>query len=163
MNEKTLGKEKLKLAIDRMAPPTSAADIGDPVVGSTTYAACLYDENDVLRSTVRVDRAGAQCGTKPCWKVTSGPGVKYSDKLLEADGVQQIVAKAGIAGKGKMIVKGKNDLPHGRIELPTGVAPPMTGHRHATVQVFTSDAGCFSGVATRVRKADGLQFKANAP
>jgi hypothetical protein len=163
VNEKTFGKEKLKVQLDRIIPPVTPPQFGDPVGGTTTYAVCLYDQTDGLVATMRVARAGAQCGTSPCWKVLSGKGIKYSDKLLEADGIQQIVAKGGEAGKGKIVIKGKNDIGRGQMSLPTRVAVPLAGNRRATAQLVSTDAACFSGTATSVSTADGLVFKGTAP
>ncbi|MGH7893992.1 MAG: hypothetical protein ACREQL_04940 [Candidatus Binatia bacterium] len=163
VNEKTFGKEKLKVLLDRLVAPVTPPQFGNPVSGTTTYAVCLYDQADGLVATMRVNRAGSQCGTSPCWKAILGKGIKYSDKLTQADGIQQIVAKGGEAGKGKIIIKGKNDIGRSQTALPTRVAVPLAGNRRATAQLVGSDAACFSGTATSVTTADGHVFKGTAP
>jgi hypothetical protein len=163
VNEKRFGKEQIKVKIDRIPVNVPLSFFGDPVGGSTGYAVCLYDESNVLRAALRVNRPGATCGTKPCWKLVGGPGYKYTDRSLVSDGVLQLFTKSGIAGKGKMIAKGKNDLPHAITNLPTGVAAQMVGDRHATVQLMSSNAGCLTGFVQTVKEADTLVFKGTTP
>jgi hypothetical protein len=163
VNEKRPGKEQIKVKIDRLLVDVPLGVYGDPVGGTTGYAVCLYDGANVLRAALRVNRPQAMCGTKPCWKVVGGPGFKYTDKLLASDGVLQLFTKSGLAGKAKVILKGKNDLPHGLTNLPTGVAAQLIGNSHATVQMMTSNAGCMTGAVTNVREADSLVFKGTTP
>ena len=163
MNEKRFGKEQIKVKIDRLPIDVPIAFFGDPIGGSTGYAVCLYDEANALRASLLVDRPGAMCGTKPCWKLVGGPGYKYTDRALVSDGVLQLFMKSGLAGKPKMILKAKNDLPHSVTNLPTGVAAHLIGDRHATVQMMSSNAGCLTGAVTDVRAADGLIFKGTNP
>jgi len=164
VNERSFGKEKLKLVVDKIVPPVSQGQLGDPVQGTTAYAICLYDESDTLAATLRVNRPGAVCnGTTPCWKSVSGPGLKYNDKFLVANGVQQILLKSGDAGHGKVVVKGKNDIGNGRTNMPVGVAAMFLGDRRATAQVLTSNASCFSIALPTVKNADGQLFKAVSP
>ncbi len=75
----------------------------------------------------------------------------------------QVLLKAGIASNGRMLGKGKNNLARGQTALPTGVAQQLTGDRHATVQLMTSNAGCLTGTVTNVREASGLTFKGTTP
>jgi hypothetical protein len=164
VNEKSFGKEKLKLVIDKIVPPVSGGQLGDPAAGTTAYTICLYDESHALAGALKVDRAGAACsGATPCWKAVSGPGFKYNDKLLVADGVQQIVLKSGAAGRAKVTVKGKNDIGNHRTNLPVGVAAHFLGDRSATAQVLSSNAACFSLELATVKDADGKLFKAVTP
>ena len=109
-----------------------------------------------------VARAGQDCGAPPksCWKALSDTGYKYGDKDTSADGILKIIAKGGDAGKGKMIVLGKNNASKGQTSLLTGIAAALQGNTKATVQVVTSDAGCFGVTAYYAKKADGLIFKA---
>lgn len=163
VSEKSFGKEQIKVKIDKLNGNVPVATFGDPVAGTTGYAICLYDESNTRIAALRVNRAQAQCGTRPCWKAISGPGFKYSDKLSSADGVVQVLVKAGVASNGKMLGKGKNNLAKGLTALPTGVAQQLTGDRSATVQFMTSNAGCLTGKVTNVREASGLVFKGTTP
>jgi hypothetical protein len=163
IDEKKPGKEKFKAVLKNLTAPLGQSDFGDPVAGSTGYAVCTYDEGGALVASMIVDRPGETCGTKPCWKGVSSKGYAYDDKFLSADGIQKIVGKGGAAGKGSVQASGKNDAAKGFTALPTGIAAALSGNTSATVQIVTSDAACFTGTATSVQKADGLQFKAKAP
>ena len=163
MNEKRFGREQIKVKIDRIPTDIPLAFYGDPVTGTTGYAVCIYGQDDVLRVALRVNRPQDTCGSKPCWKVVGGPGYKYTDRLLASDGVLQLFTKAGLPGKPKVLLKAKNDLPHGLTALPTGIAPLLIGDRRATVQMMTSNAGCATGTITNVKAADGIVFKGTTP
>jgi hypothetical protein len=159
VNEKTFGKEQLKVVIGGVLSPVAQTDFGNPVAGATAYTVCLYDQGNALVDTVKVARAGNLCAGNPCWKALSTVGYKYTDKLLTAFGIKQITLKGGAMGKGQATIKGKNDLPHGFTALPTKVAKKLTGNRTATVQLLTSDAACFTASLTNVTQADGIMFK----
>jgi hypothetical protein len=163
VNEKTPGKENIKVKIDKLTADTTLALFGDPIGGNTSYAVCLFNEDDVRIATMRVNRAGQQCGTRPCWKATGGPGYKFSDKLLASEGVLQLSLKSGLATKGKVGAKAKNNLPKGILNMPTGVAAQLIGDREATVQIVTSNAGCITGTVTNVRDATDILFKGTTP
>ena len=100
------------------------------------------------------------CGTRPrpCWKAISEKGYKYSDEDTAADGIHKIIMKGGNAGKGQVIVIGKNSEPKGQTSLPTGIAAALQDNAKATVQVVASDADCFGVEINRVKKADGSLF-----
>lgn len=151
------------MALKNLVDPIARAEFGDPVNGTTAYSICIYDAAKTLVGTMEVARAGATCPIKPCWKTSGATGFKYTDKTLAASGIGHIQLKAGSAGKGKVVVTGKNDLPDGKTALPVHVASRLTGNREATVQVLTSDAGCFGAVLPNVDQADGSVFKAETP
>jgi hypothetical protein len=164
VNEKKPGKEQIKLKIDKLLTATTPAFFGDPVGGTTAYAACIYDGSDTLVATLRVDRAQEFCGTKPCWKTLGGAGgFKYTDKALTSDGVNQVQLKAGDAGKGKVEVKGKRNEPKGQTALPTGVAPQLAGDTSATVQLHSNDAGCVTGDIVEIKDNTPILFKGQTP
>ena len=110
-------------------------------------------------------RAGANCGSppSPCFSAVSTKGYKYRDKLTVADGVLKMVITGGDAGKGKVVVIGKNKSSKGLTNLPTGTAPALQNSASATVQVVTSDALCFGSSVTQIKKADGAIFSAVGP
>jgi len=86
----------------KWAGAASLSDFGDPAVGSTNYAFCLYDDG-TLKMSPLIQSAGV-CGNKPCWKDTA-TGRKYKDKDGFAGGVTKIKIKAA-TGAGAILVKG---------------------------------------------------------
>ena len=164
MNEKTFGKEQIKVKIDKLVNSVPLAFFGDPVTGTTGYAVCIYNEANARVATLRVNRPQQQCGTRPCWKIAGGVSYKYADKLLASDGMLSLQMKSGEAGKGKFTAKGKNNLAKGQTALPIGVAAQLTGDRHATVQLRSSNApGCLTGTVDNVRDATPALFKGTTP
>jgi hypothetical protein len=163
VNEKTFGKEQIKAKIDKLTSTLPLAFFGDPVTGNTGYAVCIYNEANTRIATLRVNRPQATCGTRPCWKLAGGTSYKYSDKLLSSDGMLQLQMKSGGAGTGKVVAKGKNNLPKGFTALPTGVAAQLSGNRHATVQLMMSHGNCVTGRIETVKDALGNFFKGTTP
>jgi cysteine-rich repeat protein len=163
LDERKAGKEKLKASLKKLGADTTQADFGDPVAGDTRVALCLYDGADALELDLRVDRAGALCGSKPCWKALSTKGFGYKDPVSGAEGVQKITEKSGPSGKGSVALQGRNNVPKGQTSLPTGAAAALQGETSATLQLLTSDGLCFEAGLTTVQTADGQQFKARTP
>jgi len=163
--EKKLGKEKLKATFKGFQTLTTLADLGDPAAGDTRYELCIYDGTSQLVSGLTVDRAGESCGPKqkPCWSAKGDKGYAYKDAGASASGVTKISAAPGGAGKGKLQIQGKNNSKKDQDALPTGVASLLQGATTASIQVNTSDAGCFEAAFSSVKKADGAQFKAKSP
>jgi hypothetical protein len=152
----------MKIAMRRFAPPLVANQLGDPVGGETAYAVCVYDDQDRLVSAMSVDRAREVCSTtgRPCWVTTKGPGMRYADKQLAADGIRTLAIRAGGADGGRLLVKGKNNARRGRAHLPTGGAAALASTAHATVQVVTTDADCLSATLDEIPVSNGRMFKA---
>lgn len=165
VSEKASGKEKLKVGLTKLHSAVTQSTFGDPVTGGTSYAICVYDASDTLRDEISVARPGDSCGTppKPCWSLISTKGYKYADKTNSADGISKMTLLGGDAGKGKIAVGGKNNASAGQTSLPTGIAALLQSSTHATVQILTVDAGCFTVTVTQVKKADGATFIATAP
>jgi hypothetical protein len=159
LNDKTAGREKLKLALRKLQATVAQNQFGDPVAGSTSYTVCVYDGANQLKGEYVVARAGDSCDGTPCWSPISDQGYRYKDRSLTSDGVLRIVMRGGDAGKGTVKVVGKNDAS----TLPTGIAAALQGESSATVQVVTSDASCFAVGLTVVKKADGSIFSAVGP
>jgi hypothetical protein len=159
--EKVPGKEKLKVLLKKLKSTLGQGDFGDPAGGTTSYTVCIYDDDETLVGQMVVDRGGQTCGTpaRPCWKALSTIGYKYKDRDTSADGISKIIAKAGSAGKGKIIVLGKNNASTGQLSLPTGIAPLLANNTEATVRVLASDGECFGFTTTAVKKADTGLFK----
>jgi|GEM_PF-1646985 len=166
VEEKSAGKEKLKITLKKLQTAVTQAQFGDPLSsGGTSYAICIYDQADILRDSISVARAGDSCGSPPkdCWAAVSTKGYKYNDKDLTADGIQKILLSGGDAGKGKITVAGKNNASKGQNSLPTGVAALLQSSTQARVQLLTSATSCFEVTVTQVKKADGSTFSATGP
>ena len=154
------GKEKLLVKMVG-GPALAQTDLGNPLSGDgTAYGVCIYDDTSALVGEVDVERAGDTCGSAPCWSALggdppSGRGYKYKDASLSADGVLEILYKAGAAGKSKALVKGRG------AGLPDGIAPMLQSSTSATVQLRGSDAPkCLSLTVTDIKKHDPTFFKA---
>ena len=161
ITEKKRGSEKLSLQLKGFPAETMVSSFGDPVAGTTFYDICLWRENTpVVRLTV--DRAGATCGGKPCWKAKGDKGWSYKDGETSASGVKKMSLLAGPSGKGGIKAAAANKLKKGLDYLPHGIAARYTGASSAFVQVAASDGSCYEAVLG-VQKADGKQVKAKRP
>jgi len=156
------GKEKLKLALKKLADAVPLADLGDPVGGTTRYDVCLYDGANQLVAELSVDRAGQSCGSKPCWKAAGAAGFKYKDAAASASGVSKLSLKSGAAGKGALSLQAGN-RGGGQGSLPTGIAAALQGALAATVQVHTGVPACFQAELGTVKEAGPDRFRASAP
>jgi cysteine-rich repeat protein len=158
VNERSPGQERLKLVLRGLESALDPSAFGDPVDGTTSQAICIYGQTDALVGEMLVDRAGAPCGAGSCWN-RSALGYRYRDTSATADGIHGVLMKGGEAGRGRIIVKGRN-VPGGAMALPIGIAAALGGHVAATAQVMTNDASCFELSPTNVRQADGSIFRA---
>lgn len=155
ISEKAAGKEKFKAVLSKLQASVDPSDYGDPVGGTTAYKLCVYDDQDALQGEYTVDQGGATCDGNPCFTTAGDKGFKYKDKLLTDDGVGKMNLFGGDAGKGKIVVVGKNK----EGTMPTGAAAGLDGSTSATAQLLAEDAACFEAVLTDVKKNDGLLFK----
>jgi hypothetical protein len=167
VDESKPGKEKLAVSW-RKGPAIAGSDFGNPLApGGTAYDVCAYDASGVLAGQWEINRAGATCGNKPCWKVLGKPpgdpghkGYRYKDPDATTQGIQSVLLKGDEPGKSKLAVKGKNNSDKGQTSLPTGVAAAFTGSATATIQLRGSDAPqCFTCAVT-TSKDEGGKFKA---
>jgi len=166
VNERIGGRETLVAKLGQ-GPALSQTDLGAPLLpGGTTYTLCLYDEGGALAGKAVVDRAGQQCGTKPCWKSIGSPppdgrGYLYKDPGVAADGIQTMRLRSGGVGKPNLLVKGRNNASLGQSALPTGIAAALAGSHAATLQLHASDpARCFSAALGSVSRNEPTLFKA---
>jgi hypothetical protein len=150
----------LKLVLKKIVPPVVQAQLGDPATGTTRYDVCIYDDTLALVGGLSVDRAGASCGTRPCWRAISTKGYRYADRVAGADGVRSIVAVGGSAGRAKIVVRSRNDARRGQEAMPLGMAAALQSTRSVTVQAVTSDGVCFGGTLTDVHSAGPTTFRA---
>lgn len=166
VKERTAGKEALLAKLGR-GPALSQTDFGTPLaLDATVYTLCLYDEAGALAGKAVVDRAGEQCGAKPCWKSIgdappSGRGYQYKDPVAAADGIAKMQLRGGASGKSSLLIQGRNKSSAGQNALPTGIAAALAGSQSATLQLHVSDAGrCFSVNLGDVSHNDATLFKA---
>ena len=159
-NEKSADKAKMKLQWKKLATATLQSEFGNPAVGLTSVAVCIYDDGDALVEDLIIDRGGDLCSSKPCWSSKGTKGYAYKDKLAATEGVAKIGYKAGAAGKGKVDVGGKRDTGKGLTAMPTGVVAALAGNSSPTIQIVTSQGFCAGATMTDVKKDDGLQYSA---
>ena len=137
---------------------TAVGDFGDPVNSSATYRVCVYDASGSAQPLLEADvQPGGTCGTKPCWKTTSGPGFSYRNKAGAPDGITALKLKAGVTGKAKVqaTAKGTN--------LQT---PPLALTLPVTVQLVIVDGvstGCWQTTFTTATFNDPSRFSATGP
>ena len=99
---------------------TTLGDFGDPTA-ATGYAFCMYNGDDELIGAAELPAGGA-CGSRPCWRSIAGRGFKYRDRLATPDGIDGAGLTAGIAGRTKVDVQGKQVALGGRLfPLPVRV------------------------------------------
>ncbi|MCC6766788.1 MAG: hypothetical protein IT293_19175 [Deltaproteobacteria bacterium] len=160
VDEKKVGKEKLKVSLGKLQPAVAQGQFGDPVNGTSVYAVCIYDAANQLRGAYSLVPPGPLCGTKPCWKTVSDKGYMYKDKDATSDGLVQAKLTGGDAGKGAVKIQGKNSGGN----LPTGVVAGLLNNpSSATVQILSSDAACFNLGLTEIKKAESTVFQAAGP
>jgi len=160
INEKTVGKEKMKFQLTKLVPALTPADFGSPVTSDTSYALCIYNAADTLVGSYEVARGGDTCGAEPCWENFKTTGYAYADKDSQfADGVTKMQLVGGDAGKGKVKMQAANKTS----QMPTGIAALLSGATSATAQLVSSDGDCFGMPLPTIKKNDGLTFLATTP
>ncbi len=159
-NEKTAGKEKLKLLWKKVAGATSRTAFGDPVTGGTVAVLCIFDDGDTLIREFAIDRGSQPCGTKPCWKLSGKRGFLYKDKSGSAGGIVKIGFVGGDPDKGNAGAQGQNNPKKGLTELPAGIAAELGGNTMPTIELVTSGGLCIGARMNDVQKDDSAQYKA---
>ena len=88
----------------------------------------------------------------------------YKDRDGTTWGINKMLLFAGAAGKGKVLIQGKNNAKKGQTSLPTGIAAGLAGSTSVTLQLTPSDPGgaipCYSMTLDTVVKDTGELFKA---
>lgn len=161
VDEKSGGDEKLTLKLAK-GPGLTAEDFGEPADrGATSYAVCIFDDEDDLAGTLVVDRGGESCGRRDCWRRLGDDGFRYRDPARAADGVQKAKLVAGPAGRSRIELRARNVAARGSGHLPTGIAAALAGAEGATVQIVGSDTpACFSATFDRVVRNGAAEFRA---
>lgn len=126
------------------------------------YRLCIYDAADGLIGGLAVDRAGDVCGRNgaSCWEAAGTNGWAYRDPSSSADGVKRVLIRGGVSGKAAVRLKARNKARKGREALPSGLAASLEANDRTTLQLQADDAGCVTAVLARVRRADGVVFRA---
>ena len=132
---------------------------------------CIYDDTPLpgqpnLVAALQVDRSGAPCDPRDCWKATggdppTGKGFLFNDKNKVQDGIQKIKFTSSDAGKTKLFVKG--DIPDAVTPEPSflgSIAYKLQDSTSVTVQVGEQGGDCFSTTLTDILQSDGSQFRA---
>lgn len=165
VSETKVGKENLRLKLAR-GPALAQSDLGSPLApDGTAYTVCLYEDGEVLRGTLDVNRAGDTCGSKPCWKAIGGfpdgKGWKYKDKHRIEDGIKIATLKGSAAGRPTIQLEGGNNVSKGQDDQPLGIARHLSGSTSVVAQFHGHDlAPCFSVTLDTVQKSLGTFFQA---
>jgi hypothetical protein len=159
-NERTPGRERMKMQWKRLGAATTQGDLGDPVAGTTRVSLCLYDDAETLVRGVTIERAASACGDRPCWQTLGARGYRYTDKLATADGVTRVGYVSGDVGRGRADAAGANNALKGQTALPVGVVAALAAATHPTAQLVTSDGRCFTATMSEVTRRDDGIFKA---
>lgn len=131
---------------------TTVADFGDPTA-TTSYRLCVWDAAAGVPRLVASTgiAAGGTCGDAPCWRA-SRTGFRYKDRRAAAEGVRQLVLKAGSAGRSKIQLRAQGDALTPP-QLPFAQSPAIT------VQLHGSAGGCWqSTYGAPARRNDAAQF-----
>jgi hypothetical protein len=113
-------------------------------------AMCVYDSAGlVMRAT---PHGSVLCGSQQCW--TSGKAIRYADRAATADGLERIDIQRTRDGEGKTQVKGRG------AGLPLPTLPVV--NLPLTVQLGTTDGGCWTATYSSPQKNIGAQFKAKS-
>jgi cysteine-rich repeat protein len=132
---------------------TSTGDFGDPVSGGTAYSLCVYERTSgTPHLLLRADApAGGTCRGKACWQSTT-TGVRYRDKDLTPNGIDQIALKSG-TGNASLLVKARRD------HFPSP-GLPLDQDPSVTVQLRQSGGTCWEATyAAPATRNDATQFR----
>ena len=142
------GREALLILWKGLGASDRQTGFGDPVNATSSVAVCIYDESGGLVEDLLVDRAGADCQERACWRPLKDKAYVYGDVVGSADGVSKLEYPQYLdnAAKGKALVKGKNNESEAQLSLPTGIAGALMGNTSATIQMITSYGFCASAV-----------------
>lgn len=133
-------------------PALMQSDFGDPVAGGTSYELCLY-----VGTSAALVHAGIPSLTG--WKPVSSTGYKFHAPAAGGDGIFKALLKGGVAGKSKLLVKGKG------VSLNLS-ALPLDASTPVLVQlVRNDDASCWEAAFPigSISADDTTLFKAKIP
>ena len=150
------GKDKIAWAW-RKGAATSKTDFGNPVTATPSYEVCVYDSSASPQPLYRGSvAAGGTCGTRACW-TDKKTGYGYRNTTTNADGIQRVTLKSGVASRSVVQVTAKG------INL-TPPDPMLT--LPVTVQLMIDNGSgikCFQTDYTVATMNDTEQFRAKGP
>jgi hypothetical protein len=164
VDESIAGREKL--VAELRTPKGWQRLFGDPLaLGGSSYALCIYSPA-ALAGEIRVDRAGALCAGKPCWRAKRGSRTRYTylDPERAADGTRTLKITHA-AAEDRIKWRAENRARAGQNALPTGivVALPAPAGGSPLLQLHASDATPCRSVALRTQSAKAGRYRGVAP
>lgn len=158
--ERSAGRERLTADLLK-GPPIAQTDLGNPTgVDGTAFTLCVYDDADAQVASLVVDRAGNDCGTKPCWKNIGGEGYGYRDRDASSSGVRSMNFTGGDAGDSRLRLSAGNKAVRGQTSLPTGIAAALSTTTSVTLQMIADNGACYGTTLTNISKRGSTSFKA---
>jgi hypothetical protein len=125
---------------------TDRSAFGDPLVGTTQYAVCLYDSSAgaaqlVMNATIG---PGGACGTSACWRTLGSNGFRYGDSSGAVLGVTKMLLRAGEEGRAKITLKAKGS----NLALPAPAGPNdlLRQDPYVVVQLVNSEGSCWESL-----------------
>jgi hypothetical protein len=155
------GREKFKLRMKKGAEIVQG-DFGDPTA-STDYTVCFYRLDDGgYAGEIIVDRGGATCAGRSCWKRADSRGFTYNDRERSADGVKKAKFLGGHAGKSSMRMFGGNSAAKGLLSQPLGITKGLEhAFTGARIQIRSNDGpACFQADFGVVKRTGPAYFRA---
>lgn len=137
---------------------TNSADFGDPVAGGTGYRLCVYGQTAGVPALL-FDAAipgDGDCSGVNGWKAAGTSGFKFRNKAGLPAGVNSVSLKAGVAGKAKVIVKGKGS----NLDL---AAPPFPADPAVVVQFLNALGECWGSTHANPDENTAGSFRDNSP
>lgn len=133
---------------------TLATEFGDPLMGGTSYAFCVYQYAAGVPSLaleVKAPEAGI-CAGRPCWKKTKS-GYRYGDVELTPEGMRVLKLRSGGPGKAKLIVRARGQ----NLQMP---ALPLSADPQIRALVYHTGGGCWMADFPVLRKNTATLVKA---
>ena len=135
----------------RKGDETPMSALGDPYV-TTTFALCGYGPGPSLLFELDAPPGGL-CAGRACWSLLGRTGFTYRDRDRTPTGLDLLRVRSGDAGRVSMVAKGKG----ANLSLP-GLPLPLP----ATVQLRTTDGGCWETIFSSAVRNDDTQYKGRA-
>jgi len=145
--------------------PMEGPELGNPVVGTTEYALCIYDGVAGVPTLVKNLQIPS---SSTLWSVKSGDGFQYLDRDMANDGVLQLRLKAdpSLAGRSKVKLKARGanfDPPGPPLNFPLQY---FEQNPSLIVNLVNSLGTCWTSTfvpANNGEKVTGKDFKSRVP
>jgi hypothetical protein len=139
------------------ADATTAADFGDPLAAGNDFSFCIYDTTSAPIFGLLVAGGDACDSGTTCWRALGTEGFRYRTKDRPADGVNDLLLRAGPAGKGRITLKRKG-RPLGDLPVPSPAALTLP----LTVQLQRDGGACFGATFSTPGTSDATKFTAKS-